>query len=685
MSKPRSAIRQQESAEMLAALSAPGGKVLAPRELTALLAVLGYPAAASVITDPEIRISLTTTREFGLVLSAAPTGLDAEIGNLAATHACASLTDAGDFLASLRPTAVWRKLMRRTERALQPSPEEALQALLETLLDLASAAQATLKNLDLDLAIVGGTLQVVGACCSVGQPRSQPLPRPIAKIDRLLHPQRIGVIGVSASGMNFGRIILRNLMDSGFPGERLRVIRPGETEIDGVRCCSSLQTLDGGIDLLIVALPAEAVYDLVDEIIASEAIESVLLIPGGLGETAKSREPATAMAARINAAHGKAGGGPIFLGANCLGIVSHPGGYDSWFIPRERLPKPAKKAERNSVLLSQSGAFMISRISHNPWLDPRYLLALGNQTDLTHGDLLTYFAEQPEIETIGVYIEGFRDGDGLDFARAVRRAVVNGKQVVVYKSGQTPSGAAMVMGHTASVAGDRTLFTAVIEQAGAIVAEDFTAFDDLFYMAGALHHKKMGPRLGAVSGAGFEAVGVADAIGGEAFSMVMSEPAASTVERIEAILAAKKLDGLVEFRNPLDINPGADDEAHLAIVEAFATDAGTDAVIVGLDPTAPAMRALAESRMRPGFDINDPKSSVQRMPSLVSTIDKPIVAIVDAGPLYDAMAAGLMDHGVCVFRNCTRATRALVRYTGTRLRTDALRQRLLASPPTTNP
>ena len=38
------------------------------------------------------------------------------------------------------------------------------------------------------------------------------------------------------------------------------------------------------------------------------------------------------------------GGGPIFLGANCLGVVSHPGSYDSWFIPLERLPKPSEEA-----------------------------------------------------------------------------------------------------------------------------------------------------------------------------------------------------------------------------------------------------------------------------------------------------------------------------------------------------
>ena len=148
-----------------------------------------------------------------------------------------------------------------------------------------------------------------------------------------------------------------------------------------------------------------------------------------------------------------------------------------------------------------------------------------------------------------------------------------------------------------------------------------------------------------------------------------------TVSRLEEILAAKRLDALVEVRNPIDINPGADDEAHLQITEAFLQDPNIDAVVVGLDPTAPAVRALEESKLRPGFDITDPKSTVHLMPPMVRRNDKPIIGIVDGGHLYDAMCAGLMDQGVCIFRNCARGTRALVRYVEARLYADALRSR----------
>lgn len=689
-SKAGAAAMSAETAAIFRQAAAAGRSELNRAELGALLSSLeiGFGDGTSATAESsafEVRISLNNTREFGMVLSAGMGGPDADLDesnfrkDRASVYAAAELTDAGDFLGLFRRTLAYQRLAR----AGSPSPDAQLKACFERLLALASnyapdnpEASIVLRSLELNPVHIGERLLVQSAQCEFGAPPAGRLRRPIHKIDKLLHPASIGIIGVSASGMNFGRIILRNLMGSGYSKERLVIIRPGEKEIDGVRCVESLKALAGKLDMLIVAVAASAVYDLVDEIIATDAVESVMLIPGSLGETKKSREPAAALAVRINAAHAKEGGGPIFLGANCLGVVSHPGSYDSWFIPLERLPKPQKKPERNSVMLSQSGAFMITRMSQNPWLDPRYMLALGNQTDLTHGDLLSYFSGRPEIETIGIYVEGFKDLDGLAFAKAVRTAVLNGKQVVVYKSGKTAPGAGGVMGHTASIAGGATLFESVVRQAGAIVAEDFTSFDDLFYLAGALHKKKIhGKRLGAISGAGFEAVGMADSIESDNFSMEMGALDPDTVKRVEEILAAKKLDALVEVRNPIDINPGADDEAHLQITEAFLQDPNIDAVVVGLDPTAPSVRALEESKLRPGYDINDPKSTVHLMPPIVDRNDKPIIGIIDGGQLYDAMAARLMDQGVCIFRNSGRGTKALVRYIEARLYADALRKR----------
>jgi len=598
-------------------------------------------------------------------------------------HAAAALTDGAVFLRQFGQTVSCRKLAALAQRRSVASPDAALESCFAALLALAGAqstvrpgAGLALRRIDLQCASDGGSFAITAARCELGTPAARLLPRPIGRIERLLHPQSLGIIGVSAGGMNFGRIILRNLVGGGYPKERITIIRAGETEIDGVRCAASLGALEQKLDLLIVAVAADAVYALVDEIIATDAAEAVMLIPGGLGETAKSRAPAAALAARINSAHGRPGGGPVFLGGNCLGVVSHPGGYDSWFIPAERLPRPNKKPERTAVMLSQSGAFMITRLSHNPWLDPRYMLAVGNQIDLTHGDLMAWFAERPEVETIGVYVEGFRDLDGLDFARAVRRAVRRGKDVVVYKAGRTAPGAAAAAGHTASEAGDYARAESVLRHAGAVVAEDVSAFDDQFHIAVALHGKTGGgTRLGAISGAGFEAVSMADSIATDRFALTMGTLEPATRRRVEEVLAAKRLDALVEVGNPIDINPGADDEAHLAIAEAFLQDPNIDAVVVALDPTAPAVRALESSRLRPGHDIDDPAGTVALMPPLVARFDKPVIGVIDAGRLYDAMAARLMDQGVCIFRNCARAVTALVNHVEARRYADALATR----------
>ncbi|MFZ4479802.1 MAG: CoA-binding protein, partial [Rhodoferax sp.] len=373
-------------------------------ELATLIEALGSrlsadPVAAGADSLGELRASLKHSREFGMVISAGFGGLDAKLdeGNFrpgrATVHALAEFSSGADFLQRFKATLAYQKLAHSAAHQHRPVPDQQLESFFEGLLQMASDAPAdgsatgpALQSLELSLVLGKDLLCVLDARCSIGAAPVQRLARPIEKIDKLLHPASIGIVGVSATSMNFGRIILRNLVGSGYPKTQLTVIRPDDAEVDGIPCVANLKTLAHKLDLLIVAVGADAVPALVDEIIASGAVESVMLIPGSLGETRKSVEPAAAMAARINAAHGRPGGGPIFLGANCLGVVSHPGAYDSWFIPLERLPKPQKKPQRNSVMLSQSGAFMITRLSQNPWLDPRYMLALGNQTDLTHGD-----------------------------------------------------------------------------------------------------------------------------------------------------------------------------------------------------------------------------------------------------------------------------------------------------------
>ena len=634
----------------------------------------------------ELLIGLRNTREFGMILSAGVGGVDTELyaagsrRGQAVVSASTALTTAEEFLDLFKPTIAYRKIAGMTRGGRRLVTDDALLQCFGAFIRLANGCSAgnpetdfVIEELEVNpFTCAKGSLVALDGLCRFGRPQSVRPPRPQGKIDKLLHPASIGIIGASATRMNFGRITLKNIIASGYDKSRLLVINPDGQEVDGVRCALSLGALETKLDLLILAVTADVAFGIIDEVIKTDAVESVLLIPGGMGETEASREPARRMLETIDNAR-RAGVGPVFVGANCLGIISHPGNYDSWFIPEERLPRAQKKAQRSSALISQSGAFLVTRLSKNGWLDPAYMVALGNQNDITHGDMVENFAANPDIHVIGTYVEGFKDLDGLALARAVRQATAAGKQVVIYKAGQSAAGGRAAMGHTASIAGDYEVALAVLTQAGALVASDVSEFADLFYLSDCMRDKVVGgKRLGAVAGAGYDTVAIADSIQVGDFSMSLAMIGSSTRERLQAVLASKKLDALMEVRNPFDINPGADDEAHLLCTEAMAAEPEVDSVVVGLDPTSPMVRSLQKSA-RPGFDIDSPESIVQTLPVLVASCPKPIVAFIDGGALFDPMADKLMAQGVCILRSSERATRALVRYTEARLRAARLR------------
>ncbi len=205
------------------------------------------------------------------------------------------------------------------------------------------------------------------------------------------------------------------------------------------------------------------------------------------------------------------------------------------------------------------------------------------------------------------------------------------------------------------------------------MAQTFSQFEDLLMLSQRLHDKKVsGNRLAAVSGAGFEAVGMADNIQSDDFQMKMATLSVTTIEKIELILKEKRLDNLVEVKNPLDINPGADDETHVEIVRYLGEDGNVDAVVVGLDPLSPAMLTLAaDESQRYSFD--NSTSIAKIMPAVVAILDKPVVGVVDGGRLYDPLVDELIAGGMAVFRSSDRAVQALAMFLEGRVYSERLK------------
>ena len=667
-------------------LSGQGLVAAVSRDVKGILQVQFMPPDSDAFGN-ELIVGLRRTREFGMVLSAGLGGTDTELyaqrfrKGQAIVAASTALTDGESFFELFRQTISYKKLAGLTRGQRRIVGDDQLIECFESFIVMANHyspenpdAPFVIEELEINpFAFTDYLMVPLDGMCRFSLPGSRPVGRPVGKIANLLHPERIGIVGVSASRRNFGRIILENVLAQGFPRENVTILREGGPDGSGVACVPDLASLPHKLDLLVVAVNAAQVPDLVEEVIARDAAEAVMLIPGGMGETEDSRERAAQVMALIDEAHGQGDGGPVFLGANCMGVVSRPGRYDTWFIPEEKLPRERERPYRRAALVSQSGAFMLHRSSQCPELVPAYMISMGNQTDLTLGDMVTYFKDCSEVDVIAVYAEGFNDLDGLAFCRAVRQAVLAGKDVVFYKAGRTPEGKSATSGHTASLAGDYMVCESCVRQAGAIVAQNFNQFQDLFLLAETLCAKTIrGNRLAAVSGAGFEAVGMADSIQSDDYAMQLAPFSAQTMERIGEVLREKGLDKLVSVVNPLDINPSADDEVHARVAALAAADPSVDAVILGLDPLSPAMHTLGETDV-PAFDLKAEDGIARLLPDVARQSEKPIVGVIDGGRLYDPLRDALMADGVPVFPVCDRAVAALSQYIQARLYADLLR------------
>ena len=355
-----------------------------------------------------------------------------------------------------------------------------------------------------------------------------------------------------------------------------------------------------------------------------------------------------------------------------MGVVSRPGNYDTWFIPSAKLPRDRSGAPRRVAVISQSGAFLLNRFSQTPEMRPAYMISMGNQTDLSLGDMMRYFRDSGDVDVIAVYAEGFRDMDGLAFARAVRDAVCAGRQVVFYKAGRTPEGRSATSGHTASLAGDYMVCENCMRQAGAIIARSFTEFQELILLAECFSGVRIrGKRLGAVSGAGFEAVGMADSIQADEYSMSLGRLSDATRAAMSELVASRGLERLVTVGNPLDINPAADDEIHARMAELMLEDDNIDAVVVGLDPLSPVTRTLADDGGL--FDMNAPEGILARLAEVRKNSSKPLAAVVDGGELFEPLRRALRARNIPVFTVCDRAVSVLSLYMEARLAAESLK------------
>ena len=277
--------------------------------------------------------------------------------------------------------------------------------------------------------------------------------RKAEKIEEILNPGSIAVIGASNQSLKVGYMVMKSLLSN--PELKIYPINPKLGEIEGLKVHPSIESINA--DLAIVAVPANRVLEVVKD--CAGRVKGVLIISSGFKEADEQGKALQNELTRI--AHES---GMRIIGPNTFGIVNVLASINASFTPM------FSKLKKGSIaLVSQSGG-MCHYLMQNFIEDVgfSYILHLGNRCDVDFPEVLRYLKEDQNTEVVALYVEGVENGRELFEAVSELSKV---KPVVVLKAGKSKMADVVSKSHTGSLAGDYRVFVSAMKQANAIVVE----------------------------------------------------------------------------------------------------------------------------------------------------------------------------------------------------------------------
>ncbi|PPA73555.1 acyl-CoA synthetase [Achromobacter spanius] len=276
----------------------------------------------------------------------------------------------------------------------------------------------------------------------------------------LIHPRSIAIIGASDDALRIGGRPIAYMRQQGYQG-RLMPVNPKRSTIQGVPAYASVADLPERPDLAIVAVAAKLAPDVVEEL-GKRGTRVAIVFSAGFAEAdaqgAALQDRMTAAARRY---------GLRLLGPNSLGVLNPRIGFYGSFtsVVESGFPKAGRVG-----IASQSGAYgsHILGLARDYGIGVSACVMSGNESDISLGDMVQAFVDDPDTDVIAVYSEGIRDGQRL--LAALEAARLARKPVVMMKVGTSEVGSAAAQSHTASIAGNDAVTDAVLAEHGVVRA-----------------------------------------------------------------------------------------------------------------------------------------------------------------------------------------------------------------------
>jgi acyl-CoA synthetase (NDP forming) len=471
---------------------------------------------------------------------------------------------------------------------------------------------------------------------------------PVTDFERIFHPRAIAILGVSTEGgAGFGAGMYYAIRGMGFEG-KIYPVNPKGGMIDGCRVYQMVEDIPDPIDFAIIAVNAKYVPAALEACLKAGAAGAEILSSGfselGTEEGRELERQIQKIAAR----------GIRVVGPNCFGIYCPQSGLTL-------LPGPDLSREKGPVaFLAQSGGMSIDFAHAGKWMGIRFskMVSFGNGVDLREAELLHYFAGDPETKVISMYIEGIKDGAA--FFQELRSAAAK-KPVIVLKGGLSAAGARSVASHTASMGGSRSIWQAVLRQAGAVQVQDTEELAQA-NLAFALLPSKSYRRITVIGGGG--AIGVTACDSAEKYGLEIPALRSDLRTSIESILPRPGSSAV----NPIDVaNPFVAPHVLKDVMLTAAKDEHIELqIIVSL---LFHYKTIARMVGKPVSEVTPFRELAQAVYDVVLQTGKPVVAVLpsvkrglDSTDITEMIAMTRQEYvqrGIPVFDELHHAIRAI--------------------------
>jgi acetyltransferase len=387
-------------------------------------------------------------------------------------------------------------------------------------------------------------------------------------------PASVALIGATDRPGSVGNTVVRNLLRS-YRG-RVYAVNPSRKEACGLPCFASIRAVLEAVDLAVIVIPANAVPEVVAECVGAQA-KSIVVISAGF----KEKGPEGAALEKQIRSHLK-GSATRLIGPNCLGLMNPVVGLNATFA--EDIARPGSVA-----FLSQSGALLTAILdwSFEEQVGFSAIVSTGSMLDVGWGDLLSYFADEPNTKSILVYMESI--GDARSFLSAAREVSFN-KPIIVIKAGRSEAASRAAASHTGAMTGSDEVYDAAFRRCGVLRVESIA---ELFHMADVLgkQPRPRGPRLTILTNAGGPGVLATDALLGGVGELACLSP--ESEKALSTFLPAHW-----SHANPIDILGDADPERYARALDIALSDPESDGLLVILAPQGMTNPARVAERVK---------------------------------------------------------------------------------------